>query len=265
MNSYESIRSFAWQRLFKEQWFGRLLGGSILLGLCTQAIQMVIHKLLESLGVFTYADYTIKVVKAINEGRAIPTISEGLLFQFYSSFVLIIFFSILMRSIGDYGMARIRLRCVHNDGKGWLGDAFDGFKRPLKLFFLSLSLMVIYCFWMIVGIFSFFIPTIIAFYRYRYAFLVQAENPDWTIGESLAACRTMMKGNKMRAFKLDCAYWKIITLTLLILLFTPFMPFFILPCFVMMIICNLYIAVGQTALYVEIRKEFHPSKYGNDG
>lgn len=172
--------------------------------------------------------------------------------QATSSTVLTFFFSFLMAGIASYGGAVILKKCLVNDEKDWLSEAFGGFKFPFGMLWLQVRYWLICFGW---GFVALFVPGVlcgagypfvknlplaqlsivaglfvtvalcwavwiycIPFYRYRFLWLVKAEHPERSAGECIGACRKLMKGNMLKSFKLDCSYWKSITLMLLPLL-----------------------------------------------
>ena len=253
MRTNVEFRELAWKRLWADHWFGRLFGGGFLLGLCGYAVQIVLSGILGRLGVQSWIEY----LQAVAQNRQdlttpIPNLTSNYISQASSSTVLTVFFSFLMAGIAAYGGAVILKKCLANDERGWLGEAFGGFKYPFGMLWLWVRLWFIWIGWTAV---AFFVPgflcgvgyplvkglplaqlSIVAglfvtaalcwviwiycipFYRYRFLWLVKAEHPEWGAGECICACRKLMKDNMLKSFRLDCSYWKSITLMLLPLL-----------------------------------------------
>lgn len=253
MRSNTEFRNLAWKRLWADHWFGRLFGGGLLLGLCGYAVQVVLSGILGRLGVQSWLEY----LQAVAQNRQdlttpIPNLTSNYVSQASSSTLLTVFFSFLMAGIAAYGGAVILKKCLANDEKGWLGEAFGGFKYPFGMLWLWVRLWLIWIGWTAV---AFSVPgflcgvgyplvkglplmhlSIVAglfvtvalcwviwiycipFYRYRFLWLVKAEHPEWSAGECICACRKLMKDNMLKSFRLDCSYWKSITLMLLPLL-----------------------------------------------
>jgi uncharacterized membrane protein len=130
----------------------------------------------------------------------------------------------------------------------------------------------------------FFAIIAIPFYRYRFLFRIKADNPEWSAGKCMRECSSLTQGNKWRIFKHDCSYWKILLLPLiigsalsaimLICLYKMKINFYaqnyatpesMVICFSVIglyiafiavtIISAIYISLGQTILYREIRSE----------
>ena len=313
MKSNIEFREMAWKRLWADHWLGRLFGGGLLLGLCGYAVQIVVGGILRRLGVQSWFDY----LQVVAENRQdlttpVPQLTSDYISQATSSTVLTIFFSFIMAGIASYGCAVILKKCLANDEKGWLGEAFGGFKFPFGMLWLQLRYWLIFLVWgvlagipfgvaigfsvpivkhfgesslvltvaavtvaMSVGLAATFAIYAVPFYRYRFLWLVKADHPEWGAGKCIAACRELMKGNKLKSFKLDCSYWKPITLMLL-----PFVVMFLAACAcnllgnakpVVAIVCIVvflcviallplaivvtqYISVGQGFFYEELKK-----------
>ena len=312
MRSNTEFRNLAWKRLWADHWFGRLFGGGFLLGLCGYAVQVVLSGILRRLSVQSWFEY----LQAVAQNRQdlttpIPNLTSNYVSQASSSTMLTVFFSFLMAGIASYGGAVILKKCLANDEKGWLGEAFGGFKYPFGMLWLWIRLWFIWIGWTAV---AFFVPGFlcgagyplvknlppmqlalvaglfvtaalcwaiwiycIPFYRYRFLWLVKAEHPEWSAGECIGACRKLMKGNMLKSFKLDCSYWKSITLMLLPLLVLSLtiginewcygegrqglaiIAIVAFPCliafFLLVLIVPQYIRVGQGFLYEELKQE----------
>lgn len=256
MRSNVEFRNLAWKRLWADHWFGRLFGGGLLLMLCGYAVNVVIGGILGRLGVQDWQDYYMAV--AMNRKdltTPVPNLTGDYIFQATSATVFESFIGYIMTAIASYGAAVVLLRCLKNEEEGWLGAAFGGFKDPFGMLWLFVRLMLIYLGWLLVAllpvgvIIGVCIPAIkpmletaplqasillscafslalavclavycIPFYRYRFAYLFKAEHPDWSAGGCLRSCKALMEGHKWQSFKLDCSYWKPITLVLALLL-----------------------------------------------
>ena len=323
MKSNVEFRELAWKRLWADKWFGRLFGGGLLLALCGSAVQVVLSGILGRLGVMSWLDYAQVVAEHRQDPTVtVPQLTDAFISQASSSTVLTLFFSFIMAGIASYGGAVILRKCLANDGKDWLGEAFGGFRNPFGMLWLQLRYWLIFFFWGIlawlpvgmsvgisiplmkrfaeanltltvavvtlltsVGVAALFAIYAVPFYRYRFLWLIKAEHPDWGAGACIAASRKLMKGNKFKSFKLDCSYWKAITLMLLPLLVLALtilvnewqcgegpqgvatigaVAFVCLVAFLpLAIVVPKYISVGQGFLYEELRSrtfgEYPPS------
>lgn len=312
MRTNIEFRNLAWKRLWADKWFGRLFGGWILLTLCGYAVNTVIGGILGRLGVQDWQDYYVAV--AMNRRdltTPVPNLTSNYIFTATSASVLEAFIGYIMTAIATYGAAVILLRCLKNEEEGWLGAAFGGFKDPFGMLWLFVRIMLIYLGWMLLtlfpigviagvcfpvvkpmlesapllaatlmaiaftlGISIFLAIYCIPFYRYRFLFLVKAEHPDWSAGACIRSCRALMEGHKMESFKLDCSYWKPITLVLLLTLLVVAVIslvalfkdsglvvtllvivalFAFVACYVGAIVLGQYIGVGQGFFYQDLK------------
>ena len=246
MRSSTEFRELAWKRLWADHWFGRLFGGGLLLSLCGYAVNTVIGGVLNRLGVQTWQDYYLARVQNLRDlTTPVPNLTNDFIFQATSSGILSMFIGYIMAGIAAYGTAVILLRCLENEENGWLGAAFGGFRDPFGMLWLMIRYLLIFFGWgLIAGAPIALCVTVlvkaglmtspvacgcltsfclcyallilsIPFYRYRFLFLVKAEHPDWSAGACIRSCKALTEGHKMESFRLDCAYWKPITLTLL--------------------------------------------------
>lgn len=255
MRGNTEFRNLAWKRLWADHWFGRLFGGWLLLSLCGYAVNTVIGGILGRLNVQTWQDYAQAVMQNRQDlTTPIPNLTNDFIFQATSSTVLQMFIGYIMAGIVAYGTAVILLKCLRNEENGWLGEAFGGFKDPFGMLWLFVRCMLIYLGWMLVAMLPFiaigalvpaFKPIVgsapllaatlaalaislgfgvflaiysIPFYRYRFLFLIKAEHPDWSASACIRSCKALMEGHKMESFRLDCSYWKPITLVLVALM-----------------------------------------------
>ena len=253
MRDTAELRELAWKRLWADRWFGRLFGGGLLLGLCGYAVQVVLNGIFGRLHVQSWMEYAQAVAQNRQDlTTPVPNLTADFISQATSSTVLTLFLSYIMAGIAAYGGAVILLRCLRNEENGWLGAAFGGFAMPFGLLWLLVRYVLVFVGWAIValgvpafvaGVACPFVKALpvealavcagvgvaaglswaifvycIPFYRYRFLFLVKAEHPDWGAGACMKRCRELMKGNMMKSFRLDCSYWKPITLVLLLVM-----------------------------------------------
>lgn len=316
MKSNAEFRELAWKRLWTDHWFGRLFGGGLLLGLCGYAVQIVLSEILGCLGVLSWFDYLqVSAQNRQDLTTPVPQLTPDFISQASSSTVLTVFFSFIMAGIASYGCAVIWKKCLANDEQNWLSEAFGGFKCPFGLLWLQLRYWLIFLCWgilaiiplgvalgisvllatnfaesnlvltgmavtvlMSLGVGAVLAINCIPFYRYRFLWLIKAEHPEWGAGACIAASRKLMKGNKLKSFKLDCSYWKPIALMLLPVLTTvavilldvlllqkgeKMLPsllglvgvFSLLACLAGGIVLGQYIGVGQGLFYLELNEE----------
>ena len=101
---------------------------------------------------------------------------------------------------------------------------FDAFGLAGKVIFLSIAVAVRVFLWALL----FYIPGIVALYRYRFALYNLLENPELTAGQAIALSCIQTRGMKGQLFLLDLSFlgWLLLaipTLGLLLLWLTPYM------------------------------------------
>ena len=249
MMGNREIREEAWRLLWQAKWFWRLLGGSILLSVCTQVVYAVLDGVLYRLGVFNLTALSNALEAKARTGAALPEFTVNLAVQFASSLVLQAFFMFILCAIALYGNTTLLLRTVDDKEEDWLKAAFGGFKMPLGLSWLFFRLVVVYVAWYVLallpgaamfGVLAVKMPltstvessavyafvTVVAaslvmaiicipLYRYRYLFRLKADNPDWSAGRCFRECVALVDGAKWRIFVHDCSYWRTLLVPLL--------------------------------------------------
>ncbi|MBR0197066.1 MAG: hypothetical protein IJQ34_02935 [Kiritimatiellae bacterium] len=211
-----------------------------------------------------------------------------------------VFLSFLARAISNTGISKILLKGARNyDGTDWFKGAFCALKDP----FGALLLFVVWFFrvlWIPIFIimpamiffsvdfmkndepnFLFFLTLPLAllslkpFYRFRQIWFIKSERPELGALEIMKESDSLMEGNKMKNFHLDCRYWKIFTLILLLMLIltaitlveehmgqSPILALVHLASmglvFYLAIYFNAYWDLGQAIFYREISDEKKP-------
>ena len=322
MKSNDELRELAWKRLWADKWFGRLFGAGFLLGICGYAVSSVLRSILGRLNVQDWQDYAQAVTMNRHDVTSpVPNLTSEYIWQATSSTCLEGFFSFIMAGITAYGCAVVLRKCLRNDGEGnWLAEAFGGFKWPFGLLWMQLRLTLTYLGWFLVGaiplgaaagfcyprlssgiaagsvealaaVMLFFMLAFLVlillmcvpFYRYRFLFLVKAEQPELGANACYRTCRELMKGHLMTSFRLDVSYWRPITGVLLLCLALTggALALTLVPTWVQLVlgallfagllailVCSIvlsqYIGVGQGFLYQEIKDKMPASSASGD-
>ncbi|MBO7722024.1 MAG: DUF975 family protein [Kiritimatiellae bacterium] len=307
MKSNAELKRMAWNRLWSGGWFWRLFGGGALLWLSGRAVVAVVGTVYTVLGMQSWSDYFIAVkMNRADLTTPVPQLNRAYVSQLTTATGLEMFFGYLVAGIIAYGGAVILLKCLRNDERDWLVEAFAGFKFPLALLWLMIRYVLVFIGWTLLAILpagliagvcasaatgsgavpgsvialvSFVLVCLAAaalsvpFYRYRFLFLVKAENPELPAGECMRICRALTDGHKLRSFKLDCSYWLPILLALLpiaaaagfatagvmspsgfvkaVLVMAAVLGF--LAAMAASIVVGQYISVGQGFLYLELK------------
>ena len=107
----------------------------------------------------------------------------------------------LLSSMWDalYNAYALRL---HQDPAAGVRALFDGLQLLGKLIWLSAQILIYTTFWM----FLFIIPGFIAFYRYRFAYLILFDCPNLSASQALNLSKQLTYGRKMDLFRLDLSF-----------------------------------------------------------
>jgi uncharacterized membrane protein len=97
---------------------------------------------------------------------------------------------------------------------------FSGFSNYGRAFLLFLLMAVFIFLWSLLLV----IPGLIAFYRYRLAFYILADNPNISPPEALRLSKELMAGNKWKLFCLDLSFigWALLASCAMAFILTPF-------------------------------------------
>ena len=146
-------------------------------------------------------------------GESLPIVQNGSLppnaLTILGAFLAVIiptaiFFSLIFLLIGGtVRLGHARYLLDQQDGAELnVGTLFSQFHQFKNGFLLALLTSLFTFLWTLL----FFIPGIIASYRYAMAPFIQAENPELTARESLRASKEMMRGHKWKLFCLDLSF-----------------------------------------------------------
>jgi len=201
MKTNKEIRKEAWG-IVRGKWFWRIFATGSLLYLIAMSVSGMIVASYKDMEIQTWPDFLRAKLQAMQPGLGYTVPSWEVFWQMtgataFQQFIAYVFGAILL-----FGMAGVMLKAVRNDEKGWFGGAFGGFKRPLEVTWLMALMNLLVCLWGLL----FVIPGIIAMYRYRQAWYLKSENPDWSAGKCLSESGKMMKGMKWKAFCLDLSF-----------------------------------------------------------
>lgn len=100
---------------------------------------------------------------------------------------------------GLYNSYTLRL---NQDSAVGLRALFDGMQLLGKLIWLTVQILVYTTIWM----FFFIIPGFIAFYRYRFAYLILFDCPNLSAAQALNLSKQLTYGRKMDLFRMDLSF-----------------------------------------------------------
>ncbi|MDP4121291.1 MAG: DUF975 family protein [Bacillota bacterium] len=100
---------------------------------------------------------------------------------------------------------------------------FEAFNMPLKIIGLSIMIGIFTFLWTLL----FIVPGIIASYRYRQAYYILYDHPDYGIMQCIRESKAMMKGYKGKLFVLDLSFlgWCILSALTCWILFIWTLPY----------------------------------------
>jgi len=251
------IRRAGTRAFFARAWFGRALFVTAVL----YAVQTVVAGLFvwaRRAGFSSWSDFAEAKARALAAGLdyVVPSRTASLNLTYASAFET--FVTLVFAGIFSYGLTAFALRMVRDDSTcGYAAGAFSGFARPLGLAWLLFRIQLQITLWS----FLFLIPGVVAYYRYRAAWYLKAEHPDWSAGRCLAESGRVMRGQKGRCFALDCSYWVLISLILILIGFlaagfalssSPFQTL-LMGLAVFLIVClGWCVFAGRTIFYLSI-------------
>ena len=201
MKSCKEMRRAAWG-ILKGKWFGRLLIVGVVLYLITGTVNGLVSSAFTALAIDSFGEFAAHKLQAWRTGLGytLPTLKAygwmmgGFLFQMFIAYVF--------GAIMAYGFMGTLLKAHANEDNRWFADAFGGFSRPFEVTGLLVLMNLKVLLWSLL----LFFPGLVAAYRYRLAWFLKNEHPDWTASACLAESGRQMKGFKWKAFCLDFSY-----------------------------------------------------------
>jgi len=261
------MRRAGMRAVFSRRWFGRAMFVTAVFCVLQSLVAGGFAIARRTVGFSTWNDFMTAKLEKMRAGLdfVVPSRAVALNLTYATAFEL--FVSLVFAGILYYGMAAFALRMVRDEaGCGHAAGAFGGFARPLGLMWLAFRWQLQIVLWSLL----FLVPGVIAYYRYRAAWYLKAENPDWPAGKCLSESGRVMSGHKGRCFALDCSYWLIVTLMLVLVSVFLVMAAvasaalsFLSAVSVFFIVCLAWcIHAGQTVFYLSIKtdnKESQPT------
>ena len=102
-----------------------------------------------------------------------------------------------------FGCAVLAVSAMRGGAKAFL--VLSGFRLPMLLRTASLGILRIAV--VALGFLLFILPGVLAAYSYRMAFMLLADNPDWSPVRALRESRQLMHGHRWRLFCLDISFF----------------------------------------------------------
>lgn len=208
MKSCREMRREAWGVL-RGRWFGRLLVVGVVLQVIAGTVNSLVTAAFAALSIDSLVEFAGRKAQALQAGldHTLPTLKAygwmlgGALFQLFIAYVF--------AAIASFGFVGVLLKARANDDRRWFADAFGGFARPFEVTGLLVLMNLKVMLWSLLLL----VPGLVAMYRYRLAWFLKGEHPDWTASACLAESGRRMKGHKWTAFCLDLSYlgWYLLT------------------------------------------------------
>jgi len=189
-------------KVVRGKWFWRIVVIGSILYCIAGLVSYAISSSYSDMGVQTWLDFLQAKLRAARSGLGYSVPSVRVFWQMTGASAFHQFFGWLFGSILMFGMAGVLLKAVRNDENDWFAGAFGGFRRPLELTWLMVLMNILVFLWTLL----FVIPGLVALYRYRQAWYLKSENPDWSARKCLAESGRMMRGRKGQAFCLDLVF-----------------------------------------------------------
>jgi len=214
MKSHDEMRTEAWKTLRQGGWVTRFLVLWLVLLMLFVLVQGCWNQATLAWGIQTWSAFLQAKAKALASGLDFTVPSRAIAFSMTQASAFETFFTCILNGLLSFALASLFLRAAKGEQRDWLAASFGGFKCPLGVAWLYFRYTIQVALWSML----FFVPGLIAIYRYSQCWNLKVEHPDWSAGRCLAESGRIMKGNKWRRFAFDCSYWRPITLVMLGLL-----------------------------------------------
>ena len=186
----------------RSRWFWIIFGVVLLLqGICHGA-GWLLGSLHGSMGIVSPADFLSKKLEMLRQGLdyTLPTAEAYRQMAYAGTMEMLVGY--VLGAVALFGITAVLLKAVADDRNEVLGAAFGGFGRPLGVTWLLMVMNFFVGLWMLLLI----VPGIIAIYRYRAAWYLKSEHPDWGALKCLGESKRIMRGRKFQAFLLDMSF-----------------------------------------------------------
>ena len=183
-------------------WFGRMFISGAVLYSVVAIVMGIVLAVFHDMEIQTWSDFLQVKMAHLRNGLDYAVPSRVVALQMSGATLFEQFFSYLFGAIVAFGIARVALKAVRGDEQGWFAASFGGFSRPFGVMWLLVRMNIQVFLWSLL----FVIPGIVAIYRYRQAWYLKSDHPDWGAGKCLAVSGEKMRGLKWQAFCLDFFY-----------------------------------------------------------
>lgn len=203
MKSCSEMRGEAKKIVLGNGWFWRLTVVALVLQTITQLVSGLLHTGFQQCGLQTWNDFLVAKARAIQGGLDLTVPSRRIAWQMTEASAFETFIVYIFAAIAVFGVSTVLIKAHRNDSSRWFAKSLGGFARPLELAWLMFLMNLKVFLWSLL----FVIPGLVAAYRYRQAWFLKVENPDWGASKCIAESGRLMKGRKWKAFCLDLSYF----------------------------------------------------------
>lgn len=183
-------------------WLGRMFLSGLVLYSVAAIVMGIVVAVFHDMEIQTWNDFLQAKMEHLRNGLDYAVPSRAVALQMSGATLFEQFFSCLFGAIVMFGIARVALKAVRGDEQGWFSSSFGGFSRPFGVMWLLVRMNIQVFLWSLL----FIIPGFVAIYRYRLAWYLKSDHPDWGAGKCLALSGEKMRGLKWQAFCLDFFY-----------------------------------------------------------
>lgn len=213
MPTAKEIRDLAWKRLGEGSWLSAV-SGFALIYLLTMAVSMalekygLVHGWIQNLtlsDILSQAKLLNPDVAAAPEFQALDKITVPRPVFWYQQ--VMIWTQVFWQGILAFGGTVLAIAVIR--GGANVQQTFCGFSRPFKTGWLAVLQSVLIGLWALLLV----VPGFCAFYSYRMAYFLLADNPEWSAGQALAESKKLMHGHRWRLACLDASFigWMLLT------------------------------------------------------
>ena len=199
MKTNREIRLESIKRVFTGKWFWRILVVWVLLGSINDFANKIVARVFKECEIQTWFDYLLVKLQGMANGVECEVPSRAIALQMNHATAFSLFIAFIFGGIALFGVTSVVLKSAKQEDRGWFGDSFAGFARPLGLAWLGFVLAIRVALWSLLLV----VPGIVASYSYSQCWNLKVENPDWSAGKCLAESSRMMEGRKFQRFRLD--------------------------------------------------------------
>ena len=192
------------REVLSKGWLGRVFVTGMVLCCAVVIVMFIVMAVLRDMEVQTWNEFLWDKAESLMQRKGMDYAVPGKDVAMQMSWATLFqqFFRYLFWAIVAFGIARVALKAVRGDEQGWFSASFDGFARPFGVMWLLVRMNIQVMLWSLL----FVVPGFVAIYRYRQAWYLKSDHPDWGAGKCLAVSGEKMRGLKWQAFCLDFFY-----------------------------------------------------------